>query len=110
MSSEDYTATADCWLACTNAQTVKRLSCVQGSVSYYCLDRTAGNGSTPNSCSEPTSAQIAELTSSMAACFKSATDAGFDIAISPHLDDGLGFGKLPSAAVEAATRPSLTGS
>lgn len=65
----------------------------QGRVSSYCLDRVNGNGTgTPTNCPEASQAQISTLTSSMAACFKTAVDAGLDIAISPHLDDGLGLG------------------
>jgi len=62
-------------------------------VSHYCLDRVNGNGTgTPTNCPEATQAQMDTLTTSMAACFKTAVDAGLDIAISPHLDDGLGLG------------------
>lgn len=69
------------------------VDCLQGHVSYYCLNRGNGNGTTPNSCNEATQADIDLITSSMAACFKTAVNAGMDIAISPHLDDGLGLGK-----------------
>ena len=64
----------------------------QSEVSYYCLTQTAGNGTTPSICEEATQAEIDLLTSSMAACFRTAVDAGMDLALSPHLDDGLGLG------------------
>ncbi len=75
-------------------------ACLQGNVSYYCLNRGNGNGTTPNSCAEATQSDIDLLTSSMAACFKTAVSAGVNIAISPHLDDGLGLGNLHSNMCE----------
>lgn len=65
---------------------------LQGKVSYYCLSRQNGNGTTPTTCSEPTQGEIDTFVSSMATCFKDVVNAGLDIAISPHLDDGLGYG------------------
>ena len=65
---------------------------LQGRVTYYCHDRTNGNGTTPTSCLEATQAQIDTFTSSMSACFRTIVDAGLNIALSPHLDDGLGYG------------------
>ena len=73
----------------------------QSEVSYYCLNQTAGNGTTPSTCEEATEAEIDLLTSSMAACFRTAVDAGMDLALSPHLDDGLGLG------MTVIPRPSL---
>lgn len=66
---------------------------MQSNVTYYCLNRTNGNGTTPTNCAEATQAEVDQLTSSMAACFKTATAAGMNIAVSPHLDDGLGLGE-----------------
>lgn len=89
-------------LWCPSSQLSIKICILQGKVSHYCLNRGNGNGTTPNSCAEATQADIDLLTSSMAACFKTAVAAGVNIAISPHLDDGLGLGELsaPEATAE----------
>ena len=89
-------------LWCPSSQLSIKICILQGKISHYCLNRGNGNGTTPNSCAEATQADIDLLTSSMAACFKTAVAAGVNIAISPHLDDGLGLGELsaPEATAE----------
>ena len=68
----------------------------QLNVSYYCYTRTTGGGcNSPSCCSPATQDELATFRSSMQTCFQAAIDAGLNIAISPHLDDGLGAA-LPS--------------
>ena len=67
---------------------------LQGKVTYFCINQTAGNATIPELCEEPTQDDINLFTSSMAACFQSAVDAGLGISISPHLDDGFGLGEI----------------
>ena len=68
-------------------------SVVQGNVSYYCVNRQAvSGGQTPDDCPEVTASDIQALTSAMTSCFQAAVSKGMDIAITPHLDDGLGLG------------------
>lgn len=65
------------------------LPLLQGNVTYYCYNRQAGN-----TCPQATAADISNFRTSMTACFKKAIDLGLStIAVAPHLDDGLGYGK-----------------
>ena len=66
---------------------------LQGNVTYYCVNRqSVSGGPTPDDCPEVTAEDIQDFTTAMGSCFKAAIDSGMDIALSPHLDDGLGLG------------------
>lgn len=71
-------------------------SCVlQQNVTYYCTERvTANGGPTPDTCSPVTASDISNFQTGMQACFQAAVNRGLSIAITPHLDDGLGLGEL----------------
>ncbi|KAK9785590.1 hypothetical protein WJX73_003263 [Symbiochloris irregularis] len=62
-------------------------------VTYYCTDRvTANGGPTPDTCNPVSASDIATFQAGMQACFQAAVNQGLSIAITPHLDDGLGLG------------------
>lgn len=75
----------------------------QGNVTYYCFNRQSGH-----TCPEATAADIANFQAGMTACFKKAVSIGLTtIAVAPHLDDGLGYGKPPSRLQEDGERLSM---
>ena len=63
-------------------------------VSYFCYTRYSGNCGSPTCCDPATSEQMQTYQSSMQTCMQAAVSAGLNIAISPHLDDGLGEAPL----------------
>ena len=66
---------------------------LQSNVSYYCYTRTyGGDCGSPTCCSPATAEETQTFQSSMAQCIGAAVSAGLNVAFSPHLDDGLGYG------------------
>ena len=62
-------------------------------MSYFCYERTyGGDCGSPSCCSPATTEEMQNFQSSMAQCIGAAVSAGLNVAVSPHLDDGLGYG------------------
>ena len=60
---------------------IEDCSHLQPTVSHFCLNATSGFAT----CEETTGAQIIAYAEGLARCFKTAVDAGLDIAVDPHL-------------------------
>ena len=62
-------------------------------MTYFCYTRTlGGNCGTPTCCTPATWPEVAVFRAAMTTCLAAAVDAGLGIAVTPHLDDGLGLG------------------